>query len=216
MGLAVYGAYLCVRAAVVNERGERQAIRNAERVVELEKRVGIHVEPQLQKLMLPYPRLLHVMGVAYATLNVGLTVGWLIGMFRRRDPQFRRLRRATAIATLGAQPAFLLFPCAPPRKLDHIADTIADISGVDLESGLVGKLYDPIAAMPSIHVAYAVVTGHGLAQTSPRRVVRLLGKAYVPFVSLIVFVTGNHYVLDVLAGGALGTAALRIARWLSR
>lgn len=216
MGLAVYGLYLCVRQAVVNERGKLQAIRNAERVAQLEDRTGIHVEPHLQRLVLPYPRLLHALNAAYAVLNVGLTVGWLISLFRRRHPAYHRLRRATSLATLGALPAFLFFPCAPPRKLDYIVDTIADVSGVDLESSPIGKLYDPIAAMPSIHVAYAVVTGYGLAQTSPRGRVRALGRVYALLVSFIVFVTGNHYVLDAIVGGVLGGAALKIARWLSQ
>ena len=59
------------------------------------------------------------------------------------------------------QPIFFLFPCAPPRSLDHFVDTIADVSGIDLDSGVVAQLYDPLAAMPSIHVAYAVVTAAG-------------------------------------------------------
>ena len=79
-----------------------------------------------------------------------------------------------------------------------------------------GLLYDPIAAMPSIHVTYAVVTGYGLAQTSPHSWVRAIGKMYPPFVACTVFVTGNHYVLDAVAGGILGTVSLKIARWLSR
>ena len=98
--------------------------------------------------------------------NVGLSVGWLARLFFRRRPEFHRLRRAAVLTTLGAQPVFLLFPTAPPRTLDHFVDTIAEVSGFDLDSGLVAKLYDPIAAMPSIHVAYAVVTATGIAETS--------------------------------------------------
>src|SRR3546814_2592500 len=52
------------------------------------------------------------------------------------------------ISTLGAQPVFFLFPCAPPRSLGHFVDTIADVSGFDLDAGVVAQLYDPLAAMP--------------------------------------------------------------------
>jgi hypothetical protein len=70
---------------------------------------------------------------------VGLTVGWLIRLFRRRDPQFHRLRSAAVLTTLGAQPVFLFFPCAPPRTLDHFVDTIVEVSGVDLDRGVEGQ-----------------------------------------------------------------------------
>jgi hypothetical protein len=214
IGLGVYSIYLLVRRAVVNERGRSQAAVNAEGIVALERRLGIHVEPDLQALLLPRRRLVAVLNVAYATLNVGLTVGWLIRLFHRRDPEFHRLRRAAALATLGAQPVFLFFPVAPPRTLEHFVDTIADVSGVDLDAGLIAKLYDPIAAMPSIHVTYAVVTAAGIAETSGSAAARALAPAYPPLVALVVFVTANHYVLDAVAGATLGLVALRLARRL--
>ena len=185
IGLGIYAAYLLVRAAVVNEPGRRRAQRNAERIVALERWLGVHAEPDLQRLVLPYTRVVHVLNLGYATLNFGLTIGYLAHLFQRRDPDFHRLRRAAAVAFAGAQPAFLLFPTAPPRSLDHMVDTIAEVSRFDLDSGPIAKLYHPLAALPSIHVAFAVVTA-------------------------------NHYVLDAVAGAALGAGGLRIARQLQR
>ena len=147
-------------------------------------------------MLLPRTRLIAVLNVAYAVANVGLTVGWLMRLFFRRHPEFHRLRRAAVLTTLGAQPVFLLFPTAPPRTLDHFVDTIAEVSGFDLDSGLIAKLYDPIAAMPSIHVAYAVVTATGIAETSRSPLARRLAPAYPPLVALTVLATANHYVLD--------------------
>jgi hypothetical protein len=215
IGLGVYAGYLLVRKLVVTPEGRRRAAANADRIVSLEERLGLHVEPGLQLALLPRRRLVAVLNVAYATLNVGLTVGWLIRLFVRRDPEFHRLRQAAVLATLGAQPVFLFFPVAPPRTLDHFVDTIADVSGLDLDSGLIAKLYDPIAAMPSIHVAYAVVTAAGIAETSGSTVARALAPAYPPVVALVVFATANHYVLDAIAGATLGLVALRLARRFS-
>ena len=214
IGLGTYAVYLLVRHAVVNEAGHARARRNAERIVALERRLGLHVEPELQRLLLPRKRLIAGLNVAYATLNVGLTVGWLLRLYRRRHPEFHRLRRAAVLTTLGAQPAFLLLPTAPPRTLDHLVDTIAEVSRVDLDRGLIAKLYDPIAAMPSIHVAYAIVTANGIAGTSRSRLVRALAPGYPPLVAFTVFVTANHYVLDAVAGAALAAAGLRLAREL--
>ena len=214
IGLGIYGAYLAVRHLVVNADGQRKAAENAQRIVALERRLGIHVEPEVQAILLPRRRAVAVLNVAYVTLNVGLTVGWLMRLFRRHDPEYHRLRRAAALATLGAQPVFLLFPTAPPRTLDHFVDTIADVSGVDLDKGVVARLYDPIAAMPSIHITYAVVTAAGIVQTSRSPLAKALAPAYPPAVAFVIFATANHYVLDALAGAALGLAGLRLARAL--
>ena len=214
IGLGIYATYLVVRRLKANDEARRRAALNAERIVAVERRLGLHVEPDLQAALLPRRRLVAVLNVAYVTLNVGLTVGWLMRLFRRRHPDFHGLRRAAALATLGAQPVFLFFPVAPPRTLDHFVDTIADVSGVDLDRGLIAQLYDPIAAMPSIHVTYAVVTAAGITATSESAVARAVAPAYPPLVALVVFATANHYVLDALAGAALGFGALRLARVL--
>jgi hypothetical protein len=212
IGLGVYALYLAVRQVKLRTGARERAERNAERVVALERRLGIHVEPALQRRMLPRRRLLAGLNVAYVTLNVGLTVGWLMLLFRRRDPRFFRLRRAAVLATLGAQPVFLLFPVAPPRSLDHMTDTLRDVSGFDIDRGLVAEVYDPLAALPSIHLVFAVVTAEGLASAARSRWVRRLAPAYPPAVAGTVFVTGNHYVLDAAAGWALARVALGLSR----
>jgi PAP2 superfamily protein len=215
IGLGVYAVYLLVRQVKLRRGARAQAARNAERIVALERRLGIHVEPALQRLLLPRTRLVAALNVAYVTLNVGLTVGWLILLYRRRDSEFHRLRRAAVLTTLGAQPVFLRVPVAPPRTLEGFVDTIEEVSGLDLDRGLIAELYDPIAALPSIHVAYAVVTAAGITGAARSPTARALAPAYPPVVALVVFATANHYVLDAVAGAGLAAAALRLARRLS-
>jgi membrane-associated phospholipid phosphatase len=216
LGLGLYATALVVRALVVGPRGRQRAQRNARRIVALERRLGIHVEPSVQRLLLPRVRLLAVLNVAYVTVNVVLTVGWLMYLFARRHRAFHRFRTAAALSLGGAQLVFLPFPTAPPRSLEHLVDTIREISGVDLDSGLVSRLYNPLAAMPSIHMAFAVVTSTAIAATTESAPVRTLALAYPPAVAFTVVATANHYVLDVLAGGALGAGALRLAGELER
>jgi hypothetical protein len=209
VGLGLYTVYLLVRRGALSGDGRDRADRNARRIVELERALGIHVEPRLQELVLPRPRLIAALNLGYATLNVGTTVAWLGRLYRRRDPDYHRYRTAAVLAVLGAQPVFLLFPVAPPRKLDHLVDTIAEVGGVDLDSGVIEKLYHPLAAMPSIHVTIAVVTAAGIRATSPRAWARRLAPLYPPAVAGVVFLTANHYVVDAIAGGLLGRLALR-------
>jgi hypothetical protein len=64
-----------VRHLVVNADGQRKPAENADRIVALERRLGIHVEPEVQAILLPRRRVVAVLNVAYVTLNVGLTSG---------------------------------------------------------------------------------------------------------------------------------------------
>jgi hypothetical protein len=211
LGLGAYAAYLLVRRAVLTPSGRRRARRNAERVLRLEGRLGIDVEPAVQRAALRLPTLVHALNAGYAGANVMLSVGWLILLYRRRDAGFARERRAAVAAFTGALPAFLAFPCAPPRTLDGFVDTLAS-RGIDIEHPFLVRFYNPIAAMPSQHLAFAVVTGTGVAARARSRPGRVAWRSYPALVALVVVATGNHYVLDVAAGAALGVAARALTR----
>jgi hypothetical protein len=207
LGLLVYAVYLAVRWLVLRGDGRARARRNAERVVALERRLGIDVEPALQQAVLRFPRVVHGLNVGYGLFNVGLTVGWLIVLYRRRDPGYHRLRRACLLAHVGAQPVFLLFPTEPPRALDGFVDTLSDVSGLDLEHPFLVRFYNPVAAMPSLHVAFAVLTGSAIAERGRSGPAKVAGYCYPAVVTAVVAATGNHYLLDAVGGAALGAAA---------
>ena len=211
LGLGVYGLYLLVGRFVLRRRGRERAAANAVRIVALEERLGIHVEPAVQRALLRYPRLVHGLNVGYGLFNVTLTVGWLVLLFRRRDAGFHRFRRACLLAYLGAQPVFFLLPTAPPRVLDGFVDTLSQVSGLDLEHPFLLHFYNPVAAMPSLHVAFAVVTGAEIAARSDSYGVKVVAHSYAPLVATVVAGTGNHYALDAVGGAALGVAARRLA-----
>jgi membrane-associated phospholipid phosphatase len=210
IALGTYVAYLAVGRHVLKHCGRERGRQNAERLVELEKRLGVHFEQRVQEVALRFPRAMHGASVGYAVANVTLSAGWLIRAFRRRDDDYHRERRAAVIGYLGALPVFLLLPTAPPRTLDGYVDTIA-ASGVDIEHPFLLLFYNPVAAMPSLHCAFAVITGSALAARR-RGLRRLAWRAYAPAVALVVVATGNHYTLDVAAGYLLGA----VARWVAR
>jgi len=211
LGLLVYALYLLVRKLVLDGGGRARAQRNAERIVALERRLRLDFEPQVQRALLRFPRLVHGLNMGYGVFNVGLTVGWLVVLFRVRDPGYHRLRRACLLAHVGAQPAFLLFPTAPPRVLEGFVDTLSEVSGFDLEHRVLVRLYNPIAAMPSLHLAFAVVTAGTMAERAESRGVKAAAYGYPALVGLVVAGTGNHYVLDTVAGAALGLASRRVS-----
>ena len=209
IGAACLGGYYGVRRLVWNDRGRRRAARNADRVVAAEERLGLRIEPAVQQAALRHRRLVDMLNLGYAVGNLAISAGWLIVLHHRGSPAFVRERRAAVAAFAGALPVFLAFPTAPPRSRDDQVDTLRDL-GIDLENQTLVRLYNPIAAVPSHHVAFAVVTGLGMARFARNPLVRVAGAAYPAAVALVVVATGNHYTLDVIAGAALGIAA-RIA-----
>lgn len=204
--LAAYGAYLGVRAVVWNDRGRKRALENAARVVALEQRLGIAVEGRVQELAMRWPRLVDVLNAGYAAGNVSFSVGWLLKLHHRRDVDFRAERVAAMVAFVGALPFFAAFPTAPPRMLDGFVDTMAS-RGLNLDHEHLVRFYNPIAAMPSHHVAFAVVTGFGLSRRARTPWGRLLARVYPALVATTVVATGNHFTADVAAGAALGVVA---------
>ena len=211
LGLGVYGVYLLVRALVLSADGRERGRRAAERIAALEERLRIGHEPAVQRVALRLPRVVAGVNAGYAVFNVGLTVGWLVLQYRRGDPRYHRLRRACALAHVGAQPVFLLWPVAPPRMLPRYVDTMSEISGFDLEHPLLVRFYNPVAAMPSLHVAFATVTACAAADRSSSRGLGRAAFAYPPLVAAVVTATGNHFFLDSVAGAALGAAAWRLS-----
>lgn len=211
LGLSCYAAYLAVRRHVWNDGGRARARSNAARVAAFERRAGIDVEPRVQRLALRVPGISSFLNASYAAGNVALSVGWLLLLFGRRDPAFARERSAAVVAFAGALPVFALFPTAPPRALDGFVDTFGG-PGRGLDDPRLVRFYNPVAAMPSHHLAFATVTGLGLAARRGSKAGRVWWRAYPAAVAVVVVATANHFVVDVLAGTALGLLARRITR----
>ena len=194
-----------------NDRGRDRAAVNARRIVDVERALHIDIEAGVQRAALRVPGLVHGLNVGYAAGNVALSVGWLLRLYRRRDPGFGTERRAALIMFGGALPFFALFPTAPPRTLDGFVDTLGG-HGTGLDHPALVRFYNPIAAMPSHHVGFAVVTGIGLARRATTRASRIGWRTYPGVVAVVVIATANHFVADVIGGAVIGAVARRVAR----
>jgi membrane-associated phospholipid phosphatase len=92
---------------------------------------------------------------------------------------------------------------------------VSERTPIDLDSGFVRAFYNPIAAMPSLHVGLAPIVGGALGMLLPGYVGRLVAIAYPALVTISVIVTGNHYILDVVGGLAVVGPATAIAALIS-
>ena len=104
------------------------------------------------------------------------------------------------------QPALALvvawrFPTAPPRVAGlGVVDTLRHLSSIDIGSPGTTGLTDPVAAVPSLHAGWAIGVAAGVAIYARPRAARLLAPLYPAVVVLTIVATGNHFVLDAIAG----------------
>jgi hypothetical protein len=191
----LYGAYELVRGF----GGEDWAAARAHTadIVALERRLGLFVERDVQQLASAAAGVPALLGLLYVALHFAGTAAVLVWVHRRRPHAFPFLRTTLIVSTGLALVGYVLYVCA---------ETVSAHTGLDLSSDLLGSLYNPIAAVPSLHFGYALIVGVAVAQLATARWVRGLGAVYPAAMLLIVVATGNHFFLDAAAGAVVVTA----------
>jgi hypothetical protein len=104
---------------------------------------------------------------------------------------------------------YVLVPTAPPRMLPEwgFTDSVQAFTGVDHDTGSTGVLFNPFAAIPSMHVAFSLMLGVTMAQIVRRRWAKVLWYAYSPMITFVVIATANHWWLDGFLGAAVAAVS---------
>ena len=184
-------------------------------IVALERHTGVFVERGVQHAVSGLPVLPLVLGIAYMTLHLGATGAALVWVHRSHRERFALVRTTLVAATAISLVVYVLYPAAPPRLAGiGFADTVTRNAHVNLSSDALGSLYNPFAAVPSLHFGYALLVGVVLATLAERRWVRAVGATYPPFMLFTIVATGNHFLFDAAAGGIVVVVAYLAARAL--
>jgi hypothetical protein len=209
----LYGIYEVARG--MGEASAAAALRHTEDIVRLERALGVYGERGVQELVELIPGLPGLLGLAYITLHFLGTTTTLIWVYRRHRDRFPLVRNTLIASTAVSLFVYVLYPVAPPRLAGlGFADTVTEHAGINLSSDLLGDLYNPYAAVPSLHFGYALLVGLALGTLAARRWLRLTGYVYPVAMLLIIVATGNHFVLDAAAGGLAVALGWTVARRL--
>jgi PAP2 superfamily protein len=150
----------------------------------------------------------------YLAAQLAVLPGALIWLYRRAPEVYRHLRNTILATWLIAIPIFAAYPVAPPRLADaHMVDTVSRRAAVAL-TGHSTVFYNPLAAVPSLHVGFAFAIAVAVAASLRSWWVRPLPLLWGPLVTVAVIATGNHFVFDAVAGlavTALGFGAGELA-----
>ncbi len=153
--------------------------------------------------------LAHVLGYYYVMLHLPVTAAVLIWLWLRRPRSYAYARTTLFIVTIVALAFFWLYPVAPPRfTVPGTIDTVARMSMTNSSAGHSAQgLVNNYAAFPSLHVAWATWCAWAVCIATGGRG-RHLAWLYPVATTLVVIATGNHYLLDIVAGaGSVGLTA---------
>ena len=211
--LAAFLAYNVGRLLATDDMGRADA--NARAVLDAQDRLGLPAEASLQAWALGHDWLVDLANRYYVSVHFPLTIAVLVWLYRYRRPAYTWAKRALLLATGVALVFHVLVPVTPPRLLSSLGmvDT-GHAGGMSIyQAPVLGSMSNEYAAMPSLHVGWALLLAVVLVATCRTRW-RWLWLLH-PLATLVVVVgTANHYWLDGLAGSVLvlGTLALT-RRW---
>jgi PAP2 superfamily protein len=195
------------------------AVRNAMGVLSLEHSLHLDPELALNRWLAAHSVVAVPASYYYFFAHAVVTFGVLAWLWWSRPALYIRLRTQLVIINLIAFVVFWRYPLAPPRMFPGLGyhDVIATSHAlVSWHSGALVHDADQLAAMPSLHVAWAAWCGLALWQLYRRRAVAVLAIAYPLLTAFVVIATGNHYLLDVIAGFATVLLALALHWALAR
>ena len=143
-----------------------------------------------------------------------VTILFLCWLYLFRNPNFYFVRNLMMAAMVIALIGYQFLPTMPPRFVPGaaIADTISTIGGVHRDDAAVKALINPYAAIPSMHVCFALIVGFTCLRLVKRRPLAWAWLLNPALVTCVVIATGNHYWLDAVLGGLTAMLALAGAR----
>jgi hypothetical protein len=215
---AAYLAYRLVRGLV--EGDANAAFAHARDLITLERTLHVFVEPSIQAWASGSHALMAFSSWMYVNAQTTVTVGALVYLYLRHNRSFYFVRNMFMIAMAIALVGYTVFPTAPPRFLPEwgFIDSVSDFTGVHVShaSASLSALVNPYAAVPSMHVCFALMIGWPLALLSRRRIVKVVWFLYPFLMAFVIIATANHFIFDAVLGAVTAGAAAYGASWLAR
>jgi hypothetical protein len=204
--LLLYPLYLLTRDGA--KGAPEAALRHARELVGAERSLGLAFEHGMQRLATASPIGREAFDVYYEWAFYPLLAAVLVWLGLTHRDVYRHSRRALFFALAIASIFFILFPTAPPRMLPGLG--IQDTVGMQQHDAgsFHGISYNPYAAMPSMHVGWSLIVAAGAFRAVRNNWVRVAAIVHPLLMSAATIATGNHYLLDCVAGAVIGLVAI--------
>ena len=215
---AAYYAYRLSRGVVNDPQAATVAFENARELIYIEQAMGVFVEPAIQEWTSRIPSLLDFSSWMYINAQSSVTLGAIVYLYLFHNASFYFVRNMFMVAWGIAIVGYIVYPTAPPRFMPEwgFVDSVAEFTGISHDSTAVNALFNPYAAVPSMHVGFALMIGIPLARLCRHRVTRIAWALYPLLVTFVIVATANHFIADAVLGAAAAGAAGWVAAWLAR
>ncbi len=185
------------------------ALTHGRDILSSERSLGIAPEHALDRWLSSHHALGVLLSYYYDNAHFVVTLGLLAYLWWRRPDIYRPLRNSLVLINVAAFLVFWLYPVAPPRMLAGFTDVVASSHALgSWHTGALASDANQLAAMPSLHLAWAVWCTIAVWRATARRSWRVLAVVYPLLTAFAVLATGNHYVFDLLAGALLAAVVL--------
>jgi membrane-associated phospholipid phosphatase len=187
-----------------------EALHYGARLLQLERTLHIDIEPAINRWTVEHHPISLIASYWYQFAHLTITLSVLLWVWRWHPAIYRRARNALVVINLVGLTIFLLLPVAPPRLLPGAGFIDADrLAGFGTNN--VGPVSaDAYGAFPSLHIAWALWTAVVAFSLLRHRRFGWLCLGYPLLTFFAIVATGNHYVLDAVAGAVLGLVALKL------
>jgi hypothetical protein len=192
--------------------GMTVAFQHAQDILSFEQRIHLDPEAFLQHLAIAHIWLMDAANLFYLAGHLPVLISIAVWLYWTRPVGYRWFRNAFLLSALLGLSIYIVLPVAPPRYLPGFVDTLK-ASGINLDGSAAGPFYNPYAAMPSLHVGWALLAGLVVVVSARARWLRIAGAALPIVMAFAVLMTANHYLLDILAGCAIAVISLLISAW---
>lgn len=215
---ATYMAYRLVRGWIDDPQGAAIAFENGRDIIAVERSLGLFFEPALQEWIGATSIIGDLAAWIYLNAQVTVTLGALAYLYVRHNKSFYFVRNMFVVSWAIALAGYALYPTAPPRFFPEwgFVDSVADFTGIQPDSITANALFNPYAAVPSMHVAFALMIAIPLVQLSKSRVTKWFWTVYPVIVTFVIVVTANHFIVDAVLGALTAGLAAATAVWLAR
>jgi hypothetical protein len=202
---------------LVNSQAPYKPFGNAMRIIDIERRLHIFVEPSIQSWALGKHWLMDVADWTYLNGHFIVTLLVLTFIYMRRNRSFYFVRNMFMISMALALVGYWLYPTAPPRLMPEwgFTDAISQfLGGTPVDYGWEKNFVNFYAAVPSMHICFAVMVGWSMVRLVRHRVAKFAWSLYPLFVTFVVVATANHYLTDVFLGALTAVLAGVLAKRL--
>jgi hypothetical protein len=215
---SAYLLYNIVRGAAGGRSMTAEAFRHAYELINLERTLHVFVEPSIQAWASGSHLLMVSSTWLYLNAQTTVLFAILLYIYLRHNESFYFIRNMLIVGMTIALIGYVVFPTAPPRFLPEwgFFDTIADVAHISANSVSSNDFFNPYAAIPSMHVACALMVGWPLAKLTRWRPGRVLWFLYPFVITFVTVATANHFLSDALLGAATAGVAALVARRLAR